>query len=93
MATRTTLTYLNAAIAVLETSGSPLTTQQIVEAAMQRGLLVPRSKTPLKSMDAELYRSVQDEQHSRIVRVSEPGITRARKGTVRWTLKKSSPGH
>jgi restriction system protein len=80
------MTFLEAAIRVLQGAGRPLTVNAIVEQALQKGLLATAGKTPEASMSAVLYRSVA-EGASTIVRLAEPGSTRARRGSVRWTLR------
>ncbi|MCC6176167.1 MAG: winged helix-turn-helix domain-containing protein [Chloroflexi bacterium] len=78
--------YLEAAIAVLATAGRPLTSREITEEALRRGILRPTGKTPHATMTASLYVHVRDDPAPRIVRLAEPGKDRARRGSVRWTL-------
>jgi len=82
-----TMTYVEAALTVLETCGRPLTTREILDEATQRGLLTPTGKTPLASMSAELYTLARARSGKPLIRLSEPGGARARRGTVRWTLR------
>lgn len=82
-----TMTYVEAALTVLETCGRPLTTREILDEATQRGLLTPTGKTPLASMSAELYTLSRARSGKPLIRLSEPGGARARRGTVRWTLR------
>lgn len=81
--------YLDAAEGVLAAAQAPLTAQQITAEALRRGLLQPAGKTPAATMAARLYVEVRDNPASRIVRLAEPGPTRARRGSVRWRLKGS----
>lgn len=78
--------FLDAAVAVLEKVGRPLTADDIVAEALARGLLMPAGKTPVASMTARLYTHVRDAEHPRVVRVYEQGARRAQRGSVRWTL-------
>lgn len=81
--------FLDAAIEVLRTSSRPLTTKEIVDAALKRGLLHTNGKTPVATMSAQLYRHAG----GAIRRVAEPGRGRARRGTVRWMLSGAQRGH
>ena len=47
---------------------------------------------PEATMAADLYLHVRDSAAPRIVRVYEQGPTRARRGSVRWTLVEAPPG-
>jgi len=60
-----------------------------VEAALAAVLLQHGGKTPEATMSAALYTHIRDVEGSEIVRVHEPGASRARRGTVRWTLRKN----
>jgi hypothetical protein len=80
--------FLAAAQAVLQASGRPMTTQEITEEALRRGLIETVGKTPLATMRAQLYGAAQRE-NATIVRPSEEGETRARRGSVRWALRES----
>jgi hypothetical protein len=79
-------TFLAAALAVLRGSSRPLTAREITQEATRRGLLKTSGKTPDASMAAALYLHVRDSQPPQILRISEPGPNRARRGSVRWTL-------
>lgn len=60
-----------------------MTTKRLTEEAIRRGLLSPTGKTPAATMSASLY--VKGTSVG-ITRLSEPGLTRARRGSVRWVL-------
>ena len=79
--------YLEAAVAVLEAAGRPLTSREITDEALRRGLIRPSGKTPEATMTARLYVHVRDDPAPRVVRLAEPGTTRARRGSVRWTSR------
>jgi hypothetical protein len=81
------MTYAEAAIAVLKLRRHPLTTREITEVALQRGLIRPTGKTPEATMAAVLYQIVRDASDPQVVKVFSPGPTRAARGSVRWTLK------
>jgi hypothetical protein len=76
------MNFRTAAEIVLKTARRPLTAREIVERAVERGLLHPVGKTPEATMSAALYTAPAS---GPIRREFEPGPTRARRGTVRWT--------
>jgi HB1/ASXL restriction endonuclease-like protein with HTH domain len=78
------MTYLEAALKVLRGSKRPLTSREVTDASIRRGLIVPVGKTPEATMTAALYTASQ--HRGDLTKVSEPGPTRARRGTVRWTV-------
>ena len=80
------MAYLEAAVAVLEDVGRPLTSREITAEALRRGLIRPVGKTPEATMTARLYVHVRDASHPRVARLAEPGNSRARRGSVRWTI-------
>jgi hypothetical protein len=79
--------YFEAALAVLEAEGRPMTVREIVKEALARGLLRPRGRTPEATMSARLYTYVRDTPNGLLVRHAELGKTRARRGTVTWSLR------
>jgi hypothetical protein len=91
---KATTTYLRAALAVLAASKRPMSARDIVEAAIARGLIRPRGQTPARTMDAELYRYVAQRPDGELIRLSEPNAKgesgRARRGSVRWSLRRSA---
>jgi len=80
-------TFLSAALTVLSGASTPLTVRQITEEALRRDLLSTEGKTPEQSMAAELYKAVARSPNGPLVRIFEPGQTRARRGSVRWLLR------
>jgi hypothetical protein len=84
------MSYLEAALTVLERAGRPLTTREVTEEALRQDLLASVGKTPKATMSAELYLLLRSDPHGRLVRLAEPGPTRARRGGVRWTLRDSN---
>jgi hypothetical protein len=86
------MTYMEAAEAVLEASGRPMTAREIVDEAVRRGLLSPAGKTPDATLNANLYLHVRNCASPRIVRLYQEGPTRARRGSVRWALASHSKG-
>lgn len=52
---------------------------------MERGLIATIGKTPWKTMDAALYAS--NRGGGPVVKLAQPGPTRAARGSVRWTLR------
>ncbi len=81
------MTFLDAALAVLEACRRPMTAAEIVDEARRRGLLVSAGKTPPASLSARLYLYVRDHPDGLVVRVAEPGKARARRGSVRWAVR------
>jgi hypothetical protein len=79
------MTLYEAALQVLRSVKRPLTAQQITNYAMERGLIAPVGKTPYASMSAMLY--VRARTDPELVKIADPGNHRARRGTVRWTLR------
>lgn len=79
--------YLDSARAVLQEVRRPMTAKEITEEAIDRGLLRPTGKTPEATMSAALYTHVRDEPDSAIVRLHEPGVSRAARGSVRWSWR------
>lgn len=79
------MTYLEAALVILKASGAPLTAAEITKRALQRSLIRPRGKTPEATMTASLYVESARNPRSAVRRVFDPGVQRARRGSVRWT--------
>jgi hypothetical protein len=84
------LTYLQAAIPVLEVTKRPMTSGEITAEAIRRGLVRPGGRTPEATMSAQLYLHARDEPEPRIRRLHEAGPNRARRGSVRWVLARGS---
>jgi hypothetical protein len=83
------VTFLDAALTVLEANGRAMTAHEIVAAAVQQGLLTSTGKTPVATLSARLYTYVRDHPDGRLVRLAEVGSARARRGSVRWALRDS----
>jgi len=81
---KTAVSYLDSARAVLQEARQPMTTKEITTEAIRRGLLRPEGKTPEATMSSTLYTHVRDVSGSPIARLHEPGVARARRGSVRW---------
>lgn len=56
--------------------------------AVLRGLLATKGKTPDGSMSAVLY-DAEKKPETSIVRLHDPGESRARRGSVRWALREA----
>jgi HB1, ASXL, restriction endonuclease HTH domain len=78
------MTYLEAAIAVLKGARRPMTTREVTEAALRRGLIRTRGKTPAASMSSVLYAYERRDRAALIRREYRPGPTRAARDSVRW---------
>jgi hypothetical protein len=79
-------TFLEAAAAVRRDAPHPLTVREITDQALLRRLLTPKGNTPDSSMSAVLYYA-EKRPETCIVRLHEPGESRARQGSMRWKLK------
>jgi hypothetical protein len=86
MAKEKGMTYLEAAIAVLESCQRPMSAREITDEAISRGLLKPSGKTPVRTMEGVLYVCAQDARIRHPVRFCEMDRERAKRGTVRWAL-------
>lgn len=86
--TREEMTYYEAALEVLRFAQRPLTTREITDLAIERGLIAPRSRTPRSSMAARLYTRVGNSPV--LIRLGLPGNGRAKQGSVRWALRDMS---
>jgi HB1, ASXL, restriction endonuclease HTH domain len=76
------MTYLQAAITVLEDSQRPLSTSEIMAEISRRDLIQATGKTPERTLAAALYRGIG--KHPRLRRDAEEGDFRALYGSVRW---------
>jgi hypothetical protein len=81
------MTYLEAAIQILKASRRPLTTRELTERAIARQLIAPRGKTPEATMSATLYVGLRT--NNELVKIADRGPSRAKHGSVRWTLQKA----
>lgn len=81
--------YLDSARAVLQEVRRPMTAKEITEEAIRRGLLRPAGRTPKATMSAALYTHVRDVPTTPIVRLHEPGPSRAARGSVRWAWREA----
>jgi hypothetical protein len=80
------MTYYEAALQVLRSVGRPLTIHEITDEAVERGLIIPRGKTPHATMAAALYvRTARNDPQ--LVKLEDRGSKRAKRGSVRWTLR------
>jgi hypothetical protein len=84
---QTLMNYFEAALIVLKGSQRPMTAQEIIDEAVAKGLITPWGKTPEATLSAQLYVYVRDNPKPVIERHVEPGPTRARRGSVRWSLR------
>jgi hypothetical protein len=80
--------YYEAALQVLKSARHPLTTREITDRAIERGLITPSGKTPHATMSAELYLRVRKD--SELIKIEDPGPKRAKMGSVRWTLRRTT---
>lgn len=81
------MTYREAVLHVLRSARHPLTTREITDQALEKGLINPRGKTPHQTMQARLYTWVRTDPE--LVKLESPGRGgRAKRGSVRWALRK-----
>jgi hypothetical protein len=78
------MNYYEAAVEVLKAARRPLTVREITDQAVEAGLIAPRGKTPVDTMKAALYRP---RGRRDLVKLEDPGEKRAKRGSVRWTLR------
>lgn len=81
------MTFLEAAIAVLRSSRQPLTTREVTERALEAGLIDTHGKTPNATMAAVLYRALHTD--GELIKIDGPGNGRAKRGSVRWAAQKT----
>jgi hypothetical protein len=82
------MTYYEAALQVLRSARHPLTTREITDRALEKGLIKPYGKTPHSTMSAKLHLKARNDQQ--LVKLQTPGNGRAKRGSVRWTLRKTA---
>jgi restriction system protein len=81
------MNYYEAALKVLEAAEHPLSAKEITDRALTAGLITTHGKTPERTMSAALYGQLGTD--SSLVKDATAGSVRAKRGTVRWTLKKA----
>jgi HB1, ASXL, restriction endonuclease HTH domain len=80
------MTYYEAALQVLRSARRPLTTREVTDRALAQGLITPViGGTPRKTMAAVLYR--RGKGGPELVRIEDSESGRAKRSTVRWTLR------
>jgi HB1, ASXL, restriction endonuclease HTH domain len=79
--------YHEAAIEVLKAAKHPLTVQEITDQAIEGGLITPTGKTPAATMSAVLYVRLRNDPD--LVKLEDRGDQRAKRGSVRWSLRRS----
>jgi hypothetical protein len=81
------MTYYEAALQVLMSAERPLTIREITDRAVERGLVTPVGKTPHRTMGARLYTRFRNDPE--LIKLEDPGNGRAKRGSVRWTLRRA----
>ena len=81
------MTYYEAAIEIMRAAKHPLTVREITSRAIEKGLITPIGKTPVKTMTAVLY--VRLPNDSELIKLDDQGGKRAKRGSVRWTLRRA----
>lgn len=80
--------FLGAALEVLAEATRPLTSREVAERVIERGLVLTSGKTPEASLTAALYVALRDARAPGLERLSDPGPTRAKRGSVRWRYRR-----
>lgn len=81
------MSFMKAGMAVLKETGQALTADEIARIAMERGLIASKGKTPGATLAAQLYVFVRDHPQGPVHKLSEPGLTRAQRDSVRWVWR------
>lgn len=79
------MTYYEAAIEVLKAAKRPLTAEEITNCAIEKGLITSNGKTPAMTMASKLYMRLPNDPN--LVKLADRDGKRAKKGSVRWTLR------
>jgi hypothetical protein len=82
---RTTPSFMDAARQVIEAEGRPLTTKELYDAIMARGLVTVQGKTPYKTLVAQLYKQA-NAPNPKLIRIADMVRVRAKQGGVRWGI-------
>ncbi len=80
------MTFWQMSEKVLAHANQAMTTREILQQAINSGLIVTKGKTPLATLRATLY--TRSNRDPRLERVFEQGSTRAKRGSVRWRLRR-----
>ena len=68
------LSFLDAAVEVLKTSGQPMNTREIVKAATDSGLWIPTAcRTPEQTLYGSIFREIATKEQPRIVKAEQKG--------------------
>jgi HB1, ASXL, restriction endonuclease HTH domain len=81
------MTYYEAAIEILRSAQHPLTSREITDRALEKRLITPHGKNPYSAMSARLHLKALNDQE--LVKIETPGNRRAKRGSVRWTLRET----
>ncbi len=65
-----------------------MTTAEVTESAIRKGLIQPIGKTPAKTMSAALYTYIRDVGESAVSREFRPARTKAGWNSVRWVYRR-----
>lgn len=85
MSSEQVMTYYEAALEVLRLARQPLSTQEVTERAIAKGLISPAGARPQATMAATLYRRASSS--SELLKIEDPGESRAKRGSVRWAIR------
>jgi hypothetical protein len=82
------MSYIEAALQILKASRRPLTTREITERALERGLVIPQGRTPHATMRAALYGRLGTD--ARLVKTESRTPDHPKQGAVYWTLRETA---
>lgn len=78
------MSFVAAARAILRQRMVPMTSRELADLAISRGLVSSEGKTPTATMAAQLYTYVLHNPTGDLRKLSEKGKGRAKRGSVRW---------
>lgn len=81
------MSFLKAAISILAETGREMTATEIARIALDRGLVESSGKTPRATLAAQLYVHVREHPQGPLQKISGPGPSRARRGSVKWAWR------
>jgi hypothetical protein len=84
------MTYYEAALQILRSAKRPLTSREIFNRAVEKGLITAGGKTPRSTLGAALHKHLNDNPDLVKLEDLDPEGKRAKRGTVYWTLRHAS---
>lgn len=78
------MTFLEAALLILREERRPLTSREVFDLAMAKGLLTTAGRTPERTLTSALYQAYAKRTPRMLQKLETRGEPRAARGTVRW---------